>query len=144
MWDFSECVIVIVIVISGAQLQVPQVQLVERAIPVANKTVERIRCSPFLLDEAEHSKYCEESHKAASNSRRLMFNGPEGLIKKYAEKSQSVYVVPSQSCAGGAMFGETLTWYVHHLRSEEKIALRDTQSFVLSTRLEGKCVQVQS
>jgi hypothetical protein len=87
----------------------------------------------LMVVELAHGDF-QEHYEATSDNRRLMFSGAEELTRKYAQEARSVQVVPSLAdTLRDAKCRESVMWYVHHLRAEEKTKLRDDPSFVLPT-----------
>jgi len=88
----------------------------------------------MMLVENSHPDF-QQLYESAEDNRRYRFCGASELSAKYSEESRIVSAVPKLAdVLRDSKCRESVMWYVHHLRSEDKKALSSKHpSFVLPT-----------
>jgi len=88
----------------------------------------------LMLVENSHPDF-QQLYESAEDNRRYRFCGASELAAKYEEESRIVSAVPKLAdVLRDSKCRESVMWYVHHLRSEDKKALsKKHSSFVLPT-----------
>jgi len=89
------------------------------------------------LVRASHPGF-QALYESAEDNRRYRFAGEAELMAEYAQQAQMVATAPALApVLRDSMCRESVMWYVHHLRAEEKRELASS-SFVLPTLPEGE------
>eukprot|EP00756_Hemistasia_phaeocysticola_P017918 Hpha_TRINITY_DN15562_c1_g5::TRINITY_DN15562_c1_g5_i1::g.103816::m.103816 len=76
----------------------------------------------------------QQLYDSTKDNRRYRFAGEAELITEYAQQARMVATAPALApVLRDSMCRESVMWYVHHLRAEEKRELHASSSFVLPT-----------